>query len=97
MDHDFFTSKQMCKLSLDGSYELCSQCTNWNGRTLTTETGEEGECCTGFMDYGNHPEYWSKCSVRGFRQHYVAENWHNCMPLGNHRAIASALSLINIC
>ena len=72
----------MCKLQLDGSSRVCSNCTNWNGRTLTTGVGKPGECCTGFMDYGKHPEYWSICSVRNFRQHYVAENWKECMPLG---------------
>ena len=82
MDHAFFTSKYMCKSSKDGSRKVCKRCTNWNGKMLTTETGEEGECCTGFMDYGNHPEYWSTCSVRGFRHHYVALNWHECMPKG---------------
>jgi hypothetical protein len=35
------------------------------------------------MDYGNHPEYWSNCSVRNFEQHYVSENWSECMPEGD--------------
>ena len=82
MDHDFFTSRSWCKLTVDGSPIDCRNCTNWNGRMLTTEVGIKDECCTGFMDYGNHPEYWSMCSVRHFRQHYVAQNWHECMPLG---------------
>ena len=83
MSHDFFSFNSGCKDADDGSYKLCTKCANWNGRTLTTELGKSGECCTGFMDYGNHPEYWSKCSVRNFEQHYVSQNWAKCMPLGN--------------
>ena len=51
-------------------------------KVLTTQVGEAGECCTGFMDYGDHPEVWSKCSIRNFEQHYVSENWAQCMPEG---------------
>ena len=82
MSHDFVQKGYMCKRAIDGKREVCSKCTNWNGETLTFESGADGECCTGFMDYGKHPEYWSKCSVRNFRQHYVSQNWHQCMPLG---------------
>ena len=90
MGHDFYADKVMCKKEDDGSMQPCDQCSNWNGHKLTRVTNQEnpgvsnnpGECCTGFMDYGNHPEYWSDCSVRNFEQHYVAENWTACMPAG---------------
>ena len=84
MEHDFYTSKSACKLDVDGSFVWCNQCTNWDhhGKMLTIEFGEPGECCTGFMDYGNHPEYWSICSVRDFEQHYVSQNWSECLPEG---------------
>ena len=50
---------------------------------LVTQVGDAKECCTGFMDYGNHPEYWSNCSIRNFEQHYVSENWSECMQEGD--------------
>ena len=90
MSHDFFDNKVDCKLESDGTSKPCDQCANWNGSKLTTVTDQSnpgvgnnaGECCTGLMDYGDHPEYWSDCSVRNFEQHYVSQNWNTCMPSG---------------
>ena len=85
MEHDFYTSKSACKSVDDGRFVWCNQCSNWDvhGNMLVTQVGDANECCTGFMDYGNHPEYWSNCSVRNFEQHYVSENWSECMPEGD--------------
>ena len=85
MEHDFYTSKSACKSVEDGRFVWCNQCSNWDvhGNMLVTQVGDANECCTGFMDYGNHPEYWSNCSVRNFEQHYVSENWSECMPEGD--------------
>ena len=84
MSHDFYANTKVCKLETDGTRTPCNQCANWDSglNRLRTQTATEGECCTGFMDYGNHPEYWSHCSVRNFEQHYVSENWAQCMPAG---------------
>ena len=60
----------------------CDQCTNWNGNKLEAQTNKTGECCTGFLDYGDHPEYWSDCSVRMFEARYLKKNWETCMPKG---------------
>ena len=89
MSHDFYTAKTACRNADDGEMTWCNQCSNWDedGRLLTYEFGNPGECCTGFMDYGNHPEHWSNCSVRMFEQHYVSENWAACMPEGSFIAL----------
>ena len=98
MDHDFDTNKEICKKEEDGSPIACSSCKNWIGEggigfgrlvqvTNTDNPGHSnnpGECCTGFMDYNDHPEYWSDCSVRDFEQHYVSEEWARCMPEGKN-------------
>ena len=88
MSHDFVTRKKQvngkCRKENTGSETSCNQCTNWNTKTkmLKAQTGASGECCTGFMNYGPHPEYWSDCSVRMFEKHYTSRNWKKCMPKG---------------
>ena len=83
MDHDFKINKVTCKSEDDLSGKPCNECANWDGRKLTEQTDASGECCTGIMDYGRYkPESWSSCSVRNFEQHYVSENWAECMPAG---------------
>ena len=91
MSHTFIARESgvstKCRAEGDGSETDCNQCANWDanhwsGGALTAQTEASGECCTGFMDYGSHPEYWSDCSVRMFEQHYVSENWANCIPEG---------------
>ena len=95
MSHDFYTSKSACKSVDDGSFVWCSQCSNWDvyGNMLVTNVGKPNECCTGFMDYGNHPEYWSECSIRDFEQHYISENWAECMPEGEILYVSYVISL----
>ena len=93
MDHDFYDNKVDCKKESDSSSEPCSYCANWSSQkhklldvTSKANPGvgnNPGECCTGFMDYGDHPEYWSDCSVRDFEQHYNSENWASCMTTGS--------------
>ena len=87
MEHDFYTSRSACKLDADGAFVWCDKCSNWDehNKILDISFGNEGDCCTGFMDYGNHPEYWSNCSVRAFEKHYISQNWANCMPKGMRR------------
>ena len=91
MSHSFIDRENgvstKCRAEGDGSETACNQCANWDathwsGGALTAQTAASGECCTGFMDYGSHPEYWSDCSVRMFEQHYVSRNWANCIPEG---------------
>ena len=84
MEHDFYTSKSACKLDEDGKFVWCNKCTNWDKqlKKVNIDFGRPGDCCTGFMDYGDHPEYWSNCSVRNFEQHYISQNWAKCMPKG---------------
>ena len=91
MEHDFYTSRSACKLDVDGSFVWCDKCSNWDphNHMLTIDFGNEGDCCTGFMDYGNHPEYWSNCSVRNFEQHYISQNWKSCMPEGKLYVLSS--------
>ena len=90
MSHDFISRtdgvNQKCRAETEGTEKDCTQCTNWDadlrGGMLSAQTGASGECCTGFMNYGSHPEYWSDCSVRMFEEHYVSRNWASCMPEG---------------
>ena len=71
-----------CRAEGTSTIKMCDQCANWNSRErlLIAQTEASGECCTGFMDYGDHPEYWSDCSVKGFEQHYVSRKWARCLP-----------------
>ena len=84
MQHDFYTAKSACKLDANGRFAWCNKCTNWDKQLqrLNIGFGNPEDCCTGFMDYGNHPERWSNCSVRNFEQHYISLNWATCMPKG---------------
>ena len=87
MQHDFFgrNSDNICRAEDDGAQTPCEQCVNWNGDMLTTQSEAiSGECCTGIMDYGNSPDYWSHCSVRYFEEHYVFNEWATCMPAGKY-------------
>ena len=38
---------------------------------------QKGNCCTGFMDYAEHPNFWSDCSVQDLQFSYAMNNW-NC-------------------
>ena len=100
MSHDFKSHKQWCKKVFDGSSFACNKSINWNDaeKKLTALTGEEketaikedlGYCCTGLMDYGEHPQEWSYCSRRDFERHYISENWASCMPTGNEPLVQS--------
>ena len=84
MSHSFIARQSgvstKCRAEGDGAEMACNQCANWSVDELTAQTEASGECCTGFMDYGHHPEYWSDCSVRMFEQHYVSRKWECCMP-----------------
>ena len=86
MYHDFKDGGRPytnCRKHSDGSTVRCNACANYQsnnrGQPLGPLTGSTEDCCNGFMGYYNHPHYWSDCSVRFFQQHYVAENWENCM------------------
>ena len=39
------------------------------------EVKEDDECCSGFMDYGDHPNRWSKCSNKDFKTAYTENDW----------------------
>ena len=91
MSHTFIARKDSentkCRAEGTGEETACDQCANWDpeyhwygGALKAQEETVSGECCTGFMDYGSHPEYWSDCSVRMFEQHYVSRKWECCMP-----------------
>ena len=87
ISHDFIGDKtdSQCRTEDDGTQISCDQCTNYDAdlnNYLSAQTENSGECCTGFMDYNDHPEYWSDCSVRMFEQHYVSLGWENCLPKG---------------
>ena len=91
MRHTFIglSSNNRCRAEGTGEETACDQCANWdpkyyrNGGALKAqEETVSGECCTGFMDYGNHPEYWSDCSIRRFEKYYVSRKWASCMPEG---------------
>lgn len=83
MSHDFMDSDYVnCRKSSDGSTIPCNTCANYqpdNNQKIGVVTGDPMDCCNGFMGYNNHPHYWSECSVRMFEQHYVSENWAQCM------------------
>ena len=79
--------KGLCRRHGDGLKINCSTCTNYSpenqGRPLSSETGQENDCCNGFMGYYDHPHVWSNCSVRFFQESYVIGHWNNCMHYGN--------------
>merc|ERR1712165_209891 len=84
MSHDFIDSEYTdCRKHTDGSTVPCNTCANWQpdnaGQKIGEVTGDDMDCCNGFMGYSNHPHYWSECSVRYFEQHYVSQNWAKCM------------------
>ena len=86
-------SDEVCRRNSDGSSLNCVFCDNFYNasyeyfadsrytsyRKLSPVTGSSDDCCTGIMDYYNHPQVWSSCSVRFFEQHYEAESWFQCM------------------
>ena len=84
MRHDYVAVKDQgfCRKNADGEMKKCSECDG---------IGNDGECCTGYMDIDYHPHYWSPCSNIDFRQHYVSENWAQCMPaaVGNPSSTTS--------
>jgi len=84
MSHDFIDSEYTdCRKHTDGSTVPCNTCANWQpdnaGQKIGELTGDDMDCCNGFMGYNDHPHYWSECSVRMFEQHYVAEDWDQCL------------------
>ena len=101
MRHDFKSHKQWCKkVSFSKGSLACKECINWNEaeEKLTALSDQEKEkaikenlnyCCTGLMDYGEHPQEWSYCSRRDFERHYISENWASCMPTGNRPLVLS--------
>ena len=91
MSHDFATSpayKGNCRKDSDSSQLPCNQCHNYQSgnsrQPIGPITGHPQDCCNGFMGYYNHPHFWSNCSVRYFRQHYVSRNWDQCMEAGKY-------------
>ena len=82
MEHDFVGNGNegkaagICRMNKD--YRISKKCSECAG------LGNDKECCTGFMDYGEHPNYWSDCSVRMFEQHYVSQGWKKCLPEGTN-------------
>ena len=84
MSHDFIDKNyHNCRRHTNGSQIRCNTCANWqpeNARQKIGDlTGDDMDCCNGFMGYRDHPHHWSACSVRFFEQHYVAEKWDQCM------------------
>ena len=89
MSHDFIDRKGVdpykagCRKHSDGLVVDCRSCANYQShdpyQPIGKITGDPRDCCNGFMGYDNHPHYWSDCSVRFFRQHYLAQNWDRCM------------------
>ena len=91
MSHDFvyeedgeiFDPYTVCRKHSDGSSINCDQCANYQStreeQLVGKLTNDTEDCCNGFMGYGNPPHYWSDCSVRFFRQHYISEKWSRCM------------------
>ena len=39
------------------------------------KTKDYEDCCTGFMDYAEHPNLWSDCSVQDLYISYKTNNW----------------------
>ena len=39
-------------------------------------TPHEG-CCNGFLNYGDHQNIWSDCSVNDFQKTYKINNWQS--------------------
>ena len=86
MFHDFVDAGSpytTCRKHSDSTTKQCEACQNYQignrFQPLGPITGHSEDCCNGFMGYYDHPHYWSACSVRFFRQHYVAEKWQTCM------------------
>ena len=90
--------KGLCRRNGDGVKINCSICTNYSpenqGRPLSTGTGQENDCCNGFMGYYDHPHVWSNCSVRFFQESYIIGHWNNCM---NYGKFERYLRIGNIC
>ena len=90
--------KGLCRRHGDGFKINCSTCSNYNpenqSRPLSTGTGQENDCCNGFMGYYDHPHVWSNCSVRFFQESYIIRHWNNCM---NYGKFWRYLRIGNIC
>ena len=101
MTHDFIDRGEYCKRSEDSSEVECVQCKNWDvyEEMLTSVDNTDnpgysnnpGGCCTGFMDYGQHPHDWSDCSVREFQD--WAYGWSDCMVDRNYNIFTHKISL----
>ena len=90
MEHDFEDRGIICRTTEHPTRDKnCWECTNLHGDALKEVNNRNnpgysdnpGACCTGFMDYGEHPEYWSDCSVRYLRD-WAVDGKH-CMLDGN--------------
>ena len=46
------------------------------GTKVCRSTKKEA-CCTGFMDYAEHPNKWSDCSVNDLYLSYKENDWEN--------------------
>ena len=90
MSHDFGSGsspyKGDCRRESDSSTIKCNQCHNYQSgnpsQPIGTLSDHKDDCCNGFLGYYGHPEIWSACSVRFFRQHYVSRNWDQCFDTG---------------
>ena len=52
-------------------------------------------CCNGFMNYGDHPNAWSDCSIRDFRKAYNDMNWQDdCMDVLHDTSYTEPLRVI---
>ena len=52
-------------------------------------------CCNGFMNYGDHPNAWSDCSIRDFRKAYNDMNWQDdCMDVLHDTSYTEPLHVI---
>ena len=80
----------LCRRHGDGVKINCSTCANYSpenhSRPLSTGTGQENDCCNGFMGYYDHPHVWSNCSVRFFQESYIIGHWNNCINYGKCRS-----------
>ena len=78
--------KGLCRRNGGGVKINCSACSNYSpenhSRPLFTGTGQDNDCCNGFMGYYDHPHVWSNCSVRFFQESYIIGHWNNCMNYG---------------
>ena len=48
---------------------------DFDEKTKKCRQTEKEKCCTGFMDYSEHPNAWSDCSVQDLHVSYNKNNW----------------------